>query len=150
MDVISSYGSKLKYFHSRCSIPYSSRLYRPVWPSYRSSSYFYWVKFALKPTVNPTYVYLILIPLNLGIISTSSASADALEEGPGYVECVIWCAAHHFRLDECAIPALHRKGPCYECGPCKTAASKKLCDKKCVDTSNDTSNCGVCGNKVCN
>ncbi|KFY02167.1 hypothetical protein V495_04727 [Pseudogymnoascus sp. VKM F-4514 (FW-929)] len=92
----------------------------------------------------------IFIIFLLGIISTSSASADALEEGPGYVECVIWCAAHHFRLDECAIPALHRKGPCYECGPCKTAASKKLCDNKCVDTSNDASNCGVCGNKCAN
>ncbi|OBT38514.1 hypothetical protein VE00_11164 [Pseudogymnoascus sp. WSF 3629] len=81
----------------------------------------------------------------LGIISTGSAYPQNKETG--LLECLAWCTTHGLSPTDCAIPAVFHKGLCYECGPRKKIASEELCDKCCLDTSSDPSNCGACGNQ---
>ncbi|GJN81704.1 hypothetical protein PLIIFM63780_005239 [Purpureocillium lilacinum] len=60
--------------------------------------------------------------------------------------CLKWCPDNFPNLGlACIAQAALGKGPCYECGPKSTSTKKKLCNRKCIDTSADKNNCGACG-----
>lgn len=62
-------------------------------------------------------------------------------------ECTTWCLKNYPNPAlTCVTPALRGQGPCYICGPFKTASTEALCSGKCTDTSSDAKNCGKCGN----
>lgn len=78
-----------------------------------------------------------------GVLSLPQASLVNL------AKCTTWCSRNYPNpAVNCILPAIQGQGPCYVCGPLKTAPSQQLCGGACKDTSNDIKNCGACGH-VC-